>query len=118
MQRRAHLKGPTILRNVPGTSLYFATLDRLRSAMLGTWHNALLVSLDGKRLTHCGNLLLGAVSRASVGFVLMPVTVLKVRFEVCSSGALSASLSECGFPVRVDWKSVPVHPRLGRHCRY
>lgn len=34
-----------------------------------------------KRLTNTGNLLTGALARAAAGFIMMPITVIKVRFE-------------------------------------
>lgn len=39
-------------------------------------HSSVLV-----QISPVGNMLSGALSRASVGFVMMPVTILKVRFE-------------------------------------
>ncbi|KAK9897612.1 mitochondrial carrier [Cystobasidium minutum MCA 4210] len=57
---------PTIARNVPGVALYFASLNQLRSV---------LPNSTG------GNLIAGATARTSVGFVLMPMTVVKTRME-------------------------------------
>jgi solute carrier family 25 protein 38 len=56
---------PTVLRTVPGSALYFYALNRIR-----------LTSNE-----NMSNLLSGAIARTVVGFVMMPFTVLKVRFE-------------------------------------
>ena len=53
---------PTLIRNVPGTALYFMTLHRIRDVC-------------------SNNVIAGALARVSVGFMMMPVTVLKVRQE-------------------------------------
>lgn len=36
------------------------------------------------KLSNTENLLAGGASRAAIGFVMMPATVIKVRYEVCS----------------------------------
>ncbi|KAJ3015960.1 hypothetical protein HKX48_004299 [Thoreauomyces humboldtii] len=61
---------PTIFRNVPGSALYFGCLERSRS---------ILGALGVGRST--ANLAAGAGSRVAVGLLLMPITVVKVRFE-------------------------------------
>ncbi|GAB5586129.1 hypothetical protein Unana1_01029 [Umbelopsis nana] len=66
---------PTILRNVPGSAMYFFALAEIRSA-LATTHSA------GKNpLQTWDNLLAGAAARGSVGFIMMPITVVKIRYE-------------------------------------
>jgi Mitochondrial carrier protein len=70
-------------RNVPGVAFYFVTLTRLRH-LLYTFFPSLAVPTAGTRpkLNPVGDLLAGATARTWVGFVLMPVTVLKTRAEV------------------------------------
>jgi solute carrier family 25 protein 38 len=61
---------PTILRNVPGSALYFAFLNESKS-FFGNY-------LKGDAV----NLVAGGMSRMLAGLVLMPATVVKVRYEV------------------------------------
>lgn len=61
---------PTIIRNVPGTGLYFLTLSEFRKYLLKN-------SVE----RNTANLLAGAVARITIGFAMMPVTVVKARFE-------------------------------------
>lgn len=77
---------PTVLRNVPGVAIYFVTLNQLQYLTLLGWHRSLPLFdylYDGhqERLTGTGNLVTGAVARTWAGTLLMPVTILKVRFE-------------------------------------
>ena len=61
---------PTILRNVPGSGLYFFTLNQLRSR--------------GKQTglkSHWINLSSGVIARVAVGYIMMPITVIKVKME-------------------------------------
>ncbi|KAI9093103.1 mitochondrial carrier domain-containing protein [Phlyctochytrium arcticum] len=62
---------PTILRNVPGTGLYFLALEELRRVLRHS----------GVGNSHLINVFSGGAARVAVGYVLMPITVLKVRFE-------------------------------------
>lgn len=64
----------TILRNVPGSGLYFLVLNETRTRMKGVIDKDLL------------NLVSGMSSRVAVGSILMPITVVKVRFEVTLKG--------------------------------
>lgn len=64
---------PTILRNAPGSALYFTTLSGLRRVM-----GVNEASENGK---HLRNLIAGGTARISVGFILMPISVVKVRYE-------------------------------------
>ncbi len=57
---------PTIVRNVPGTGLYFSLLSLLKR----------------KDDSPVDNALVGAASRVSAGLSMMPFTVLKVQMEV------------------------------------
>ncbi|KAH8554612.1 mitochondrial carrier domain-containing protein [Umbelopsis sp. PMI_123] len=66
---------PTILRNVPGSAMYFFALAEMRSILATTRKN-------GKNpLQSWDNLLAGAAARGSVGFIMMPITVVKIRYE-------------------------------------
>ncbi|CAG8439854.1 6853_t:CDS:2 [Diversispora eburnea] len=73
---------PTILRNVPGTSLYFFTLSEIRS-FFSRRHQTTLISPGSSLpiLSNKENLVAGAIARGSVGFIMMPITVVKVRYE-------------------------------------
>lgn len=56
--------------------MYFFALAEIRSALNKT-------HTTGKNpLQSWDNLLAGAAARGSVGFVMMPVTVVKIRYEV------------------------------------
>lgn len=74
---------PTVWRNVPGSALYFMTLDYLRSLLRSM--NAVDGSLTGRIRYNISpeivNLISGSASRVGVGFVMMPLSVVKVRFE-------------------------------------
>lgn len=62
---------PTIIRNVPGSAMYFYTLGFTRNAL--TKHvtsEAWLV-----------NIISGSFSRLSIGLILMPISVVKSRYE-------------------------------------
>ncbi|SCV70583.1 BQ2448_3345 [Microbotryum intermedium] len=77
---------PTLYRNVPGVSLYFLTLSRLRN-LIGSFPmfrptNLTSTSPGGKiKLTTTGDLLVGSTARTGVGFILMPATLLKTLSE-------------------------------------
>ena len=94
---------PSALRTGIGSALYFSTLNLLRervaqtlatsqpttslyasspaSITAGTPTNSTSYSSSLPTLSNGANLATGALARASVGTLLMPVTVLKVRFE-------------------------------------
>ncbi|KAH8921426.1 mitochondrial carrier [Atractiella rhizophila] len=80
---------PTILRNVPGVSLYFFSLSSLREAFaqvplfsLSSTSQPLSTSKKTRpKLTPLGDLLCGSTARTSVGYILMPFTVIKARTE-------------------------------------
>ncbi|KAK9719009.1 hypothetical protein K7432_005087 [Basidiobolus ranarum] len=70
---------PTIFRNVPGNGLYFMMLSHWREF----YHKA-LPKLTGKSENAskgAANLLSGASARAFTGFLAMPITLIKVRYE-------------------------------------
>lgn len=60
----------TILRNVPGSALYFFALDGTKTALTPL--------IEDRNLR---NLISGSACRAAIGFVLMPMSVLKTRME-------------------------------------
>jgi len=78
---------PSALRTGAGSALYFGGLNVLRSKLA----TAGIGTKDGKgaiagssvlpKLSSTTNLLTGAVARASAGFAMMPITVIKVRYE-------------------------------------
>jgi len=82
---------PTILRNVPGIAAYFFGLAQLRNAMASLnfltqqqqhqQQHPLLVPPPPVTLSPAGDFLAGVLTRTCVGFVLMPITVVKTRFE-------------------------------------
>ena len=84
---------PSVCRTGFGAALYFSTLNTLRSHVAhiqaqprkykADFHDgeANYQSSSLPQLTHLGNLITGAVARASVGFIMMPVTIIKVRYE-------------------------------------
>jgi len=84
---------PSIIRTGVGSALYFSSLNALRQHVA---RSNLLTSTGlvdaGKgtaqysssslpRLSNMANLTTGAIARASAGFLMMPITVIKVRYE-------------------------------------
>jgi solute carrier family 25, member 38 len=81
---------PSALRTGFGSALYFTSLNALRrnvekSNLLKSIgvveQGAGLTSSSLPKLSNLANLTTGAIARASAGFVLMPMTVIKVRYE-------------------------------------
>ena len=84
---------PSIIRTGLGSALYFTSLNTLRQQVARgytTAHgeiqsaSAFAVTSSSSslpKLSNVANLTTGAVARASAGFVLMPMTVIKVRYE-------------------------------------
>ena len=75
-----------MLRTGFGSALYFSSLDAVRRAVAHTaaathGTSPRLVTSTLPRLSNTANLASGAVARTAAGFVLMPLTVLKVRYE-------------------------------------
>lgn len=114
-------------RNVPGVALYFTGLSQfryilstspyfvsIRTAQSNT-HGSTLPKLSSQ-----GNLIAGAVTRVSVGFVLNPFSVLKARYEVRPSctevvrhavrSSLSHTLARRAIYTRIPACSVPCGP--------
>ncbi|KAJ5871624.1 Mitochondrial substrate/solute carrier [Penicillium soppii] len=79
---------PSALRTGFGSALYFTSLNALRQAVAQNNPLALASPVMGTKsssvlpkLSNTANLATGAVARVAAGFVMMPVTVLKVRYE-------------------------------------
>lgn len=72
---------PSALRTGFGSALYFTSLNALRQEAARGGPLASNSSSALPKLSHTANLLTGAVARTAAGFVMMPVTVLKVRYE-------------------------------------
>jgi hypothetical protein len=76
-------------RNVPGQAVYLTSVQQVRNAIGRVVPSfALTKDAAGERLTTLvkltpmGNLVAGAVTRTAIGFVVNPLTVVKVRYEV------------------------------------
>ncbi|KLO17469.1 solute carrier family 25 member 38 [Schizopora paradoxa] len=78
---------PSLFRNVPGVALYMTSLTHIRAHMSSYTlfvANQPSSSNSGStlpKLASHGNILAGAVTRVSVGFILNPFSVLKARYE-------------------------------------
>ncbi|CAG8699646.1 14044_t:CDS:2, partial [Acaulospora morrowiae] len=74
---------PTIIRNVPGSALYFLTLSEIRFLLSqrNQSKSTLKSSSSLPILSDKENLFAGMIARGSVGFVMMPITIVKVRYE-------------------------------------
>lgn len=82
---------PSALRTGFGSALYFTGLNGLRNSIASYGPSAFLQSRTAAEikattstlpnLSHSANLLTGAVARVTAGLIMMPVTVLKVRYE-------------------------------------
>lgn len=79
---------PTIMRNVPGSALYFFALSEIRQTLAATrhvWQPLLNKSgANGATTTEhqrWENLFSGSAARGAVGYIMMPITVVKVRYE-------------------------------------
>lgn len=82
---------PSVIRTGAGSALYFGMLNNMRQYAART---ALTVAVAGDgivpaakhssslpKLSNTANLATGALARATAGFIMSPVTVLKVRYE-------------------------------------
>ncbi|KAK9493126.1 mitochondrial carrier domain-containing protein [Lipomyces doorenjongii] len=79
---------PSVLRTSVGSGLYFSTLHSMRSyiqkhgaSSTTSTTSSVKTSSVLPQIQGYANLLTGSFARGAVGFVMMPVTVLKVRFE-------------------------------------
>ncbi|KAL6718003.1 hypothetical protein ACLMJK_004088 [Lecanora helva] len=96
---------PSLIRTGIGSALYFSSLNALRQHVATSnllVSTALAETVNGRansssslpRLSNIANLSTGAIARASAGLVLMPITVIKVRYE--STLYSYKSISEAG----------------------
>ncbi|KAK8252058.1 mitochondrial carrier domain-containing protein [Phyllosticta capitalensis] len=104
---------PSALRTGFGSALYFTSLNALRTrvaAASAKLHATAVGKSAGQnnggsgassssslpKLSATANLLTGALARAGAGFVMMPITVIKVRFEsnLYSYGTLAAAAGD------------------------
>lgn len=71
---------PSCIRTSVGSALYLSTLNKVRLAM-----SKGKISNQGSsylpKLSVYENLLSGAITRAFIGFITMPITIIKVRYE-------------------------------------
>ncbi|KAL1995858.1 hypothetical protein VTN49DRAFT_724 [Thermomyces lanuginosus] len=78
---------PSAMRTGFGSALYFTSLNALRTAVaqqglaVEATNSSKPSSSALPKLSHTANLVTGAAARTFAGFVMMPVTVLKVRYE-------------------------------------
>ncbi|XBW35131.1 hypothetical protein QEN19_000694 [Hanseniaspora menglaensis] len=78
---------PSFLRTAIGSALYLTTLNRMRvfiSAIENKEQNYIETynkSSNLPKISHWGNLASGSIARSVIGFFLMPLTVIKTRFE-------------------------------------
>ncbi|CAG8657550.1 12291_t:CDS:2, partial [Funneliformis mosseae] len=74
---------PTIFRNVPGSALYFFTLSEIRHLFFLRQNITLQTSSKSSLpvLSSRDNLIAGMIARGSVGLLMMPITIVKVRYE-------------------------------------
>ncbi|KAK9366587.1 mitochondrial carrier domain-containing protein [Lipomyces kononenkoae] len=79
---------PSVVRTSVGSGLYFSSLHSLRSYIqnhsepsISSGKSSMKRSSVLPQVQGYANLLAGSFARGAVGFVMMPVTVLKVRFE-------------------------------------
>ncbi|KAL0078037.1 mitochondrial carrier domain-containing protein [Phycomyces blakesleeanus] len=76
---------PTIIRNVPGSALYFLALSEIRQLLekrRPSWQKYVYPKQSStKNQTQWENLVSGATARGAVGYIMMPITVVKVRYE-------------------------------------
>lgn len=71
------------IRTSVGSALYLSSLNLMRTALASNKTNGNIINRSSRlpQLTVYENLLAGGFSRGLVGYITMPVTVLKVRYE-------------------------------------
>ncbi|KAI0042206.1 mitochondrial carrier [Auriscalpium vulgare] len=97
----------SLIRNVPGIACYLTGLNHVRTLMATSPYFAAVQTHPPNHdptkhasvlptLTVYGNLIAGATTRVSVGFILNPFTVLKARYEsnMYAYGSVASSLGE------------------------
>jgi solute carrier family 25 protein 38 len=102
-------------RTVPGAALYFGSIYQYKYLLLAGFNRKLitvplLFDAPNKRISVLGDLLIGFTARSTVTLIMMPMTVVKTRFESLAYrrqyetvlGALSAIWSAEG--VRGLWR--------------
>jgi len=82
---------PSALRTGFGSAIYFTSLNALRQNVARSNLLRSIGALDSSgrpshssalpKLSNLANLTTGAIARAGAGFILMPMTVIKVRYE-------------------------------------
>ncbi|PYI12426.1 mitochondrial carrier protein [Aspergillus sclerotiicarbonarius CBS 121057] len=75
---------PSALRTGFGSALYFTSLNALRTGLAQSHTPTKITNSSSSalpKLSNTANLTTGAAARVAAGFVMMPVTVLKVRYE-------------------------------------
>lgn len=84
---------PSVIRTGVGSALYFSSLNALRQHVARSnllTSTGLVKAAKGNgeysssslpRLSNLANLTTGAIARTSAGFIMMPITVIKVRYE-------------------------------------
>ncbi|KAF1841000.1 mitochondrial carrier [Cucurbitaria berberidis CBS 394.84] len=79
---------PSTIRTGFGSAIYFSTLNALRrrASLIAAGRSDVVIkggehSSSLPKLSNTGNLATGAFARTWAGFVMMPITVLKVRYE-------------------------------------
>lgn len=84
---------PSVVRTGFGSALYFTTLNALRQSVAASntvasqglrsasQEKMMLSSSSLPRLSNLENMGTGAVARASAGMVMMPITIIKARYE-------------------------------------
>ncbi|AET38839.1 Hem25p Ecym_3351 [Eremothecium cymbalariae DBVPG len=72
---------PSGFRTSLGSAMYVTTLDFTRKTIAAGSHNSQNKSSILPKLSMHQNLLAGSFSRALVGFITMPITIIKVRYE-------------------------------------
>ncbi|TKX22368.1 putative mitochondrial carrier protein 10 [Elsinoe australis] len=74
---------PSVIRTGAGSALYFGMLNQMRTyaSLTSAAQSGSSSASALPKLSNTANLITGALARASAGFMLSPVTVIKVRYE-------------------------------------
>lgn len=73
---------PSFLRTSIGSALYLTSLNSFRNIIFKFENNGEYnKSSTLPKISHVGNLISASFARSSIGFLLMPLTVIKTRFE-------------------------------------